>query len=150
MSGVSVAAILHANEIKAGRVLIVCRARDRFRWLEAWREHTRMPYYVPGGRWGNLVLYPVQSAAHGVPDVRQFAAAVITVSPQLLRSPGIRAALRGMPFDLVIVSTGAEPRLGTWAELIEPSRGSDRLTGTPFAGDAPLSVTASAFKEPAP
>lgn len=84
-------AIVFANAIAARSVLVVCPASIRLQWAERIRQWSTME--------GNYIVYPILKSADGVHPKAEWT----IISYDLLRSGGIREALAGRRYDLLIV-----------------------------------------------
>lgn len=78
-----------ANALNAGRVLIVCPASIRRHWRAKVREWSTIPH---------VRVNAIESGSQGVSHTAHFN----VISYDLLRNPGVHAALRAMNFDLAI------------------------------------------------
>ena len=83
--------VVTANEMGAKRVLVVCPANIRLQWAKQIRTWSTME--------GRFIVYPILKSADGVHPGAHWT----IVSYDLLRSPGIRAALSEKHFDLVVL-----------------------------------------------
>lgn len=93
--GKTIQAIGLANAMDAQRVLVVCPASIRLGWRREIHDWSTIPR-------GTLASYPVTSGRSGVSDGAHY----VIVSYDLLRNPGIHAALRAIKWDLGIFDEG--------------------------------------------
>ena len=80
-----------ANEMEAKRVLVICPANIRLQWAKQIRVWSQIK--------GRYLVYPILKSSDGVHPRAEWT----IISYDLLRSPGVRAALREQRFDLGIL-----------------------------------------------
>lgn len=92
--GKTMQAICVANEMQAGRVLVICPANIRVQWCERIRTWSTMQY--------PYTVYPILHGKRGVHPTAEWT----VVSYELARSEPIWRALAKLKFDLMVLDEG--------------------------------------------